>query len=268
MADRIAERFKNLERPRRPSEAEPAREADARIGGIERPSAAASAPTVAPSHMERFRPPAEPTLDTVKEDDAAQPFIRCLRCQTDNSPYARTCSTCEADLGTREQQVFNERLWEQRKKEKELEDREAAVREAEREAAAAATEQAKREMAAEMARHVGEVERERLDRGMGWGGSRGGWGDPGGGFGGPRYDEWGDPIPDSTPYGLRLLRLIKSPAWRIGVIVGAVALPLLLLLVGRRGSGLQIAGFVCLFAIAALFSPPGYRYRRRRFWDW
>ncbi len=258
MADRIAERFKNLERPRRPGEVDTVHEPDARIAGIEGAAPAGTAPaSVAPASVERFRPPAEPSLDTVKEDDAAQPFIRCMRCETDNSPFARACSTCGADLGTREQQVFNERLWEQRKKEKELEDREAAVREKEREAEAAATEQARRAMATEMAREVAERERARMGPEYGrWGGGGSPWG------GG--WDRPGDP----TPYGVRLLRLVKNPAWRIGAVVISVLVPLLLVVFGGRSGGARVAGMLLFVVLAALFSPPGYRYYRRRFWDW
>ncbi|BDG09440.1 zinc ribbon domain-containing protein [Anaeromyxobacter paludicola] len=262
MADRLADRFRNLERPRRPEEVDTVHEADARIGGIEpaaRPGAlpAAPAPSVAPAHVDRFRPPAEPAIDTARHDEEAQPFTRCPRCETDNSPFTRTCTTCGSDLGTAEVQRFNERLWEERKREKALEEREAAVREKEREVEAAATDEARRAMAAEMAREVGERERARLDRD--WGS----WGGPG-----SRWDDWGGGGGDPTPYGVRLLRRIRSPAWRIGVIVALVAVPLLLVIFGSPRGGTRLAGFIGLFVLAALFSPPGSRWGRRRFWGW
>jgi hypothetical protein len=70
----------------------------------------------------------------------------------------------------------------------------------------------------------------------------------------------------ATPYGIRLLRMIRNPAVRLGVIAGAIALPVLLLVFGGRGSGAQTVGMLLLFVALGLFSPT--RYRRRGFWRW
>src|SRR6266581_8044462 len=104
MADRLADRFRNLERARRPKGMSTVGEADGRIGAIESGAGqAAPNPSMARSHLERFQTPAEPGLDTTRPREGAQPFTRCQRCETDNSSFTGVCSTCGADLGTREQ---------------------------------------------------------------------------------------------------------------------------------------------------------------------
>jgi hypothetical protein len=259
MASERLRRFLNLERPRRGG-AEPAPQvSDRRFAQVEAPGGDPHEPAVPPEATDRFREPKERPLEVAEAREDRQPFRRCARCETDNSLYAATCQSCQADLGTDEQRIFNERLWAQRREEAARERAALADRERERERVAAEEARARRALAEEMARREGDLVRDRLgdgDFGGGWG--RRGWGDGGAGRG-----------PGSgTPYGIRLLRMIRNPAARIAVIAGTIALPILLIALSGRNSGWRVAGMVLAFVIVALVSPPGYRYRRRDWWRW
>jgi hypothetical protein len=257
MASERLRRFLNLERPRRQG-AEPVPPLSGRrFEDVEAPDGDPQEPTVPAEATDRFREPRERPLEVAEERQDRQPFRRCARCETDNSLYAAACQNCQADLGTDEQRIFNERLWAHRREEAAREQAVLAERDRERERLAAEEFRARRVLAEEMARREGDRVRDRFDEDT-WGRDRRGWG-----YGDAEDDDYGGP---GTPYGVRLLRMIRNPAVRLGVIAGAIALPVLLLVFGGRGSGAQTAGMVLLLVGLGLFSPT--RYRRRGFWRW
>ena len=52
-----------------------------------------------------------------EEPADAQPFLRCARCEMDNTRFAETCANCGADLHTPEQELYNRQLWQKRRAE-------------------------------------------------------------------------------------------------------------------------------------------------------
>ena len=183
-----------------------------------------------------------------------QPFIRCQRCETDNSRFARSCTSCGEDLQTEAQRAFNARLWAERRREREELDRENSARRAGQAEAEAEDVQARRRAAEEMAREVGQRERARLGRSPGWGGPWGGGpSDAGGPFDGPG---------DATPFGIRLLRLIRSPFWRLAAIGGLLLLSVLGLALARVN---PVALVLVVSLLVGLFAPRR-RWSRRRWW--
>jgi hypothetical protein len=262
MASDRERRFLNLEKPRRDEPEAPASGAAGRFGRVEAPGRPPAGAPVPEGATDRFREPGERPLDVAPNRDGEQPFARCAACETDNSVYAAACQNCGADLTTREQRLFNERLWAKRREEAAQEATAHAEREREGERVAAAEARARRQLGETLARQEAQRVDERLGGATwgegGWG--RRGWGDPdGGGWGGRG---------DGSPYGLRLLRMIGNPMVRIGVIVGAIAAPILMIALPDRRSGWRLAGMLLAFVIAALVSPPGWRYRRRGWWGW
>jgi hypothetical protein len=251
-------RFLNLEKPRRAPADEPAPNERGRFGNVETPGSAPAATPLPQEATDRFREPKERPLDVAEPREGAQPFVRCARCEMDNTVYAATCQNCGADLSAPDQRAFNERLWAQRREQAAREKAELAEREKERERIAAAEASARRELAEEMARREGERVRDELDDAR-WGGT-GGWSR------GRRG--WDDAPGDPTPWGIRLLRLVPNPALRIAAAVAAVGLPVLFIVLGGRGSGLQMAGMLLIALVIGLFSPNYRYYRRRRWWDW
>ncbi|HET6924043.1 MAG TPA: hypothetical protein VFI16_12925 [Anaeromyxobacteraceae bacterium] len=256
-------RFRNIERARAPGpEAGPA-EAPERFQRLEGPGAPAAEPAVPGSATDRFRPPRERPLEVAEPAAGEQPFRRCARCEMDNARFADACQNCGADLRTPEQEAFNERLWARRRQEAAEEARVLAERAAERERLAEEERKTRVALATEMARMEADRVEGELDRAAGrerWGR---GWGrDPG-----LPYDPdapWGGP--PRAPPGLRWLRAIKNPLLRIAVIAVAVALPVLLIVLGRRDAGVRFAGMMIVVVLLGLLSPPGWRYRRRRWW--
>jgi hypothetical protein len=247
-------RFERLERPRRegpdgderPSAAE-------RIEGVEgereRERAGGPAPAVPASSRERFAPPRERTPDVQEPAGEEQPFIRCRRCEMDNSRFARRCANCGEDLATEEQRAFNARLWEERRRERDELDRENAERRAAQAQAEAEAARDRRQAAEEMARQVGERERERLSAG----GLGGGWGQG--------QEPYGAPS-DPAPVGVRLLRLIPSPLWRLAAI-GALVLAVVLGLALARANPVAL---VLVFSLLVGLFTPRRRWSRRRWW--
>lgn len=244
-------RFERLERPRDggpDGDERPA--AEERFSGI---SGGGETPaTRAPgSAGDRFREPEARPPDVAAPGEDEQPFIRCRRCETDNSRYARACTTCGDDLHSAEQRAFNADLWARRREERAEEEKASAeLRRAQIEAAAEAS-RARRAAAEELARQAGHRERERLDREE-WGGGR--WGDPwGGGFGDG----------DRTPVALRLLRRIQDPRWRLAAIGGYVGLVLLFFALSFVSQGFLVVSLLLLVLLL-----PGGTWRVRRRWWW
>jgi hypothetical protein len=211
MAGRLT-RFLNLERPHRPGEA--------------------------PKHevATKARFTGEPSGMALERDMGEQPFLRCPRCEADNSRYAERCLNCQAPLTGEEVRAWNERLWAERKAQQSQE--KSAV-------AGDRTEelllQQNRMLGEALAREVGERERSRL---AWWGGAE-----------------------DMTPFGVRLLSLL--PTTRARVLAGAVAGgtffgAAITAFLARKHPMLQGAGFVVAVLLLALFTP-NVRYRR---WWW
>jgi cytochrome c5 len=259
-------RFLNLEKPRPVGPADEPPDPSARFGRVEAPGRPPADAPLPDGATDRFRAPKERPLDVAPLRDGEQPFARCASCEMDNSVYAATCQNCGADLTSREQRLFNERLWAKRREEAEEEAAQHAARERERGRVEAAEVQARRQLAESMAREEARRVDERLgDATWGQGGwGRRGWGDPEGDGWGAGGGGWGG----GTAVGLRLLRMIRNPLLRVAVIVAAIALPLLLIVLPDRRNPWRAAGMLVAFLILALVSPPGWRYRRRRWWGW
>ena len=209
--------------------------------------------------MDRFRPAAEVPLEVADRGAEHQPFVRCCRCETDNTLYAVRCTTCGAELHTDEQRTFNERLWQERRAQAGVEAQAEAERRANLEAAAQEAAEARRAMGESLARQVGEAERRRLEGGglgePSWGpGTDAGWGGTGTGWG-----NTGDGLSGGQPFALRLLAAIPDPRWRVAAGVAAIAVPALLFLVAPR------LGAVLGLLVFGMFLPGGWR-RRRRWW--
>ena len=225
MAGRLT-RFLNLERPRRPGEA----------------------PQHEVATAKRFS--GEPSGMALETDHGEQPFLRCPRCEADNSRYERRCMNCQGPLDTEEVRAWNQRLWAERRTQAA---REVAERPSREVAQPTATQEAllqqNRMLGEALARSIGDRERTRLS----WWSS------------GYRYD---DGYSNFTPIGVRLLGML--PTTRARVIAGAIVAGLFigaagLAYGGPRHSPLRIVGFVMDVVLVLLFSPNVPRYRR---WWW
>jgi hypothetical protein len=77
------------------------------------------------AHAERFAPeePRAPRsgIETDEEPADAQPFLRCAKCEMDNTRFAQRCVNCGAPLHTPEQDLYNRQLWNKRRREAEAE---------------------------------------------------------------------------------------------------------------------------------------------------
>jgi hypothetical protein len=178
----------------------------------------------------------EPSGMALERDFGEQPFLRCPRCEADNSRYAELCTNCRAPLMSDEVRAWNERLWTERQTQKAHED--AALRQR---SMPDLVEQNRR-LGEALAREVGERERSRM-----WG-----W--------------WGGGYQDATPIGFRLLSLLPTPKARIiaGAVAGIAFLGALGAALAARGHPrVQGAGFVLGLLLVVLFTP---NLPRRRWW--
>lgn len=247
MAHQRFRRFLNLERPRRPSTGETPPREQGRFDNLEPPSPPGSvAPAVIPTDtQDRFREPGERPLEIADRSNGAQPFIRCSRCQMDNTIYATTCQNCGSDLATSEQRSFNEQLWSRRREEAAQEQAQRTAREEELQKLASDQKQAQLDLVVELARREGQRVREEL-------------GEP----------AWRDDPSASVPWGIRLFGRIPNRVLRITSVAVAVSLPILLLALGRNSVGLRLIGMLLLLCLAVLFTPNYRYYRKRRWWWW
>jgi hypothetical protein len=278
-------RFLHLERPRSaPVDPEIAPSSRARFGAVDStadelaaatPPAAERVPAGAPpadgagtdgggggASMDRFREPVARAPDVAKPAPDAQPFVRCFRCETDNTVYAERCSTCGAPLDTPEQRRFNEALWTERQQQaRQLEDEVRRLREASARAEEEAY-RARRQMGELIAREVGRQERDRLarDEGGGWA-SGGRWGQDGGGG---HQGGWGmgDPVQrDRRPLGIRLLFSIQDPGRRLIAIAVVVSVFVFLVAAAFMSPALGSLLWIAFFLFAVLFAPRNRRWR-------
>jgi hypothetical protein len=213
MAGRLT-RFLNLERPRRPGEAPPHEVATAA----------------------RFT--GQPSGMALQPDVGQQPFLRCPRCEADNSRYAERCANCQAALTGEDVRAFNEKLWEERLAQHAQES--PAVEQTRMERALL---EQNRLLGEALAREVGERAR------LSW------WWRSGG-------------LPDPTPIGMRLLGML--PSLRAKLIAGGVAaaafLAAVVVAVEARGHPrMQGSAFVVAVLLLLVFTPNLPRYRR---WWW
>lgn len=278
-------RFLHLERPRSaPVDPEIAPSSRARFGAVDATAdelaatpapAAERSPAEAPptggtgrdgagegASMDRFREPVARAPDVAKPAPDSQPFVRCYKCETDNTVYAERCSTCSAQLDTPEQRRFNEALWTERQQQaRQLEDEVRRLREASARAEEEAY-RARRQMGELIAREVGRQERDRLarDEGRGWA-NGGGWGQdgsgpPGGGWG------MGDPMErDRRPLGIRLLFSIRDPGRRLIAIAVVVSVFVFLVAGAFMSPALRSFLWIAFFLFAVLFAPRNRRWR-------
>ena len=106
MAGRLT-RFLNLEKARKPGDT-PAH------GVVSKERFSGEAPPAVPPE-DFFRAERAAQLDSGVEIDAhpdsEQPFLRCPRCESDNSKFAVKCLNCQRPLDTEEVHAWNARLW-------------------------------------------------------------------------------------------------------------------------------------------------------------
>jgi hypothetical protein len=178
----------------------------------------------------------------------AEPFTRCGACESDNNRHAVRCQTCRADLDTEQQRVFHRAFWDERRRQSQQES--VALEQLQRQRAAAEQLEGiagdpggQRALGLDLARRVGEQERQRLA-----------WMDDG--FSLRR-------LADAGSVGMRLLRLIPDTRIRLGAAVGLLGLAIFL---GQQafltGDGLRHPwSQLFFFALLFLFLPMGGRRR-------
>ncbi len=143
----------------------------ARFGAVQTDAAA---PSPSPeqhategAHTARFDETRKPALTLEDKRAEDQPFIRCCHCEGDNSRYARECQNCHADLDTPAQRAFNERLWAERRAQREAEAQALAEARAAQEQAAEEEAKQKRALFEQMAQDVRRQTEGRLDAAFG-----------------------------------------------------------------------------------------------------
>jgi hypothetical protein len=199
---------------------------------LEQPQKDAGRPPHEVANAARFR--GEPSGVALEPDFGEQPFLRCPRCEADNTRYAERCQNCQGPLTGEEVRAWNEQFWAARQ----------AADVGKSEAAEPLPPDAQRLLGEAIAREVGERERARLS----WWGS--------------------ETVHDSTPVGVRLLAML--PTRRARVTVAAVALATfaagaLTALGASHRPALRGAGLVVSMLLLLLFTPN--LSRRHQWWD-
>jgi hypothetical protein len=180
----------------------------------------------------RFR--GEPSGIALEPDFGEHPFLRCPRCQADNTRYAERCQNCQARLTGEDVRDWNARFWAARQP--------AEVEKPARKAAQLPTPDAQRLLGEAIAREVGERERARLS----WWGS--------------------ESMPDATPAGMRLLAMLPTRPARVmvaAVALAAFAAGALAALDASHRPALRGAGLLMSLLLLVLFTPNPPRRRRR-----
>lgn len=198
----------------------------------------------APHHevATRARFSGEPSGLATEPDFGEQPFLRCPRCEADNTRYAERCFNCQASLAGEAVREWNAQLWAARKA------AEASAAGAQRvfgdatapgdahrllgEAIAQAPVDAQRLLGEAIAQQV--LERER---------ARSWW--------------WPRPV-DPTPIAIQLLRLLPSDSarWIAGCIAAATfSIAALIAFTARQHPQLRLGGFIVSALLVLLFSP-------------
>lgn len=262
-------RFQHLESPRAERPNDGPRKTEERFSRMESeraPGEIPPPPPPPPPSAQRIRTQvAEPSLALDPRDRVEQQFIRCMRCEADNSRYAQDCIHCGASLRTEEQRAYNEAFHQRRQ----VEVAQQAEAEAQFQQRRHEASDAERRERVAMQAQAYEQMKEEANRAV----------------------EDGD-----TPWGVRLLRSIKDPTWQ-WVAIGCFVLLGGLCVWGlwaswsawwsvgpewqprytrRRGYGSYpslrtIVSLVGLLALLTGFTPPSWWRRhhyRRGWWDW
>lgn len=108
MAGRLT-RFLNLERARKPGDA-PAH------GIVSKERFSGEAPPPPDSFREERAAQLASGVEIDTHPDSEQPFLRCPRCESDNSKFAVKCINCQGRLDTEDVHQWNARFWEARQK--------------------------------------------------------------------------------------------------------------------------------------------------------
>lgn len=207
----------------------------ARFLKLEERQKGAEGPPHEVANTARFR--GEPSGMVLEPDFGEQPFLRCPRCEADNTRYAERCQNCQAPLRGEDVLAWNAQFWAARQAA-------AVVPKTDTQPVQPLTPDAQRLLGEAIAREVGERERARLS----WWGS------------GTAHD--------STPVGMRLLAMLPTRRARGIVAVAALvmfAVGALAALGGSHRPAVRGAGLVVSMLLLLLFTPnlP----RRHRWWD-
>ena len=183
-------------------------------------------------------------IETDEEPADAQPFLRCARCEMDNTRFAQQCLNCGAPLHTPEQELYNRQLWQKRRAEASAE--QEALRKMHQPLPAADPELVRQGLRAQdpryalgevLAREVADREEERLF--------------------------WMTGGMSGVPFGVRAVMAMPPRwRWRVGVALAAWLTGTGLAALRTHHATAMWLFFGTLAVLLALFTPS----RPRRFW--
>ncbi|HEY6910109.1 MAG TPA: hypothetical protein VI356_12115 [Myxococcales bacterium] len=200
---------------------------------LEQPQKGPDGPPHEVANTARFR--GEPSGLVLEPDFGEQPFLRCPRCEADNTRYAERCQNCQAPLGGEDVRAWNERFWTARQ----------AADPGKTEPGQTSTPDAQRLLGEAIAREVGERERARLS-----------WWSP-------------ESTHDSTPLGVRLLAMLPTRRTRVtlaALTMATFAAAAWAALDGSHRPAVRGAGLVISMLLLLLFTPNLPRRGHRRDW--
>lgn len=232
-------RFLHLEGQRKGrAPSPPAKVGPSRFSALENdraPGGPGEAPAPAGT-VERFeRQVSDQPLATDARSLDEQPFIRCMHCHGDNGRFAQYCINCSEALNTPAQQEFNRHLWDERLQQR-AEENKFSQAKATADRQAMAEQLAERELLGQRLKES--FEEERVDQ--------------------------------DVALGVRMLRAIQSPGWRLAIIGGGLLVIAgfgVAALRGNMNARLVLLG--CAVLGLFLFTPPRVwlERRRRRWWQ-